>query len=269
MKGITLLSLLNVALKNILILILAAVLFGAGAFTYCEYFCSEKFSAKGTLLVTNGGINIEEYTAQNGNYGSINNSDISASINIVNIIVEMLNENQVYKDFSNNLASEGENYSYGQLKGMTSIAKRNDRSLFIDIKLTTGSREESIKLTNKFLDMLPNYITNNFPDTKLSSYNADTAYKVYPTTVKTTFMIAMLGVAIVYGILFIFYILNTSITTEEDFRERFDIPVLGAIPDFTAARSNKYAKYNKNSYYGYYGYNSYSYYGRSTNNNGK
>ena len=85
MKGITLLSLLNVALKNILILILTAILFGAGAFTYCEYFCSEKYSAKGSLLVTNGGINIEEYIAENDNYGAINSSDISASMSIVNM----------------------------------------------------------------------------------------------------------------------------------------------------------------------------------------
>ena len=116
--------------------------------------------------------------------------------------------------------------------------------------------------------MLPEYITNSFPDTKLSSYSADTSYKVYPTTTKTTFTVALLGAVLIYTILLIIYLLNTSITTEEGFKERFDIPVLGAIPDFSAARSSKYSKYNKNIYYGYYGYNSYSY-GRSSNKNVK
>ena len=266
MKGITLLSLLNIALKNILILILSAVLFGAGAYAYCEFFCAPKYSAKGSLLITNGGINIEEYIAQNSNYTGINNSDISASISIGNIIIEMLSENQVYKEFSDKLDGQ---YSYGALKSMTSIAKRNDRSLFIDITLTTGSREESIRLTNEFLAILPDYLTNSFPDMRLSSYSADNAYQVYPQTTKNTLMMAMFGAALVYAVLFVIYLLNTSITTEEDFRERFDIPVLGSIPDFTAARSGKYSRNAKNGYYGYYGYNSYSYYGRSANKNGK
>lgn len=266
MKGITLLSLLNVALKNILILLLAAVLFGAGGFAYCEFFCSPKYSAKGSLLITNGGINMEEYVAQKDNFGTINNSDISASTSIGNIIIEMLSENQVYKEFSSKLDGE---YSYGALKSMTSINKRNDRSLFIDITLTTGSREESIRLTNEFLAILPDYLTNNFPDMRLSSYSADNAHQVYPQSIKTTCIVAMFGAVLVYAVLFIIYLLNTSITTEDDFRERFDIPVLGSIPDFTAARSAKYSRYNKNKYYGYYGYNSYSYYGRSSNKNDK
>ena len=62
--------------------------------------------------------------------------------------------------------------------------------------------------------------------------------------------------------------MNTTISNEEDFKERFDIPVIGAIPDFASARSRKsYRHYGKYSAYNnYYGYD--RYYGRGKNNNG-
>ena len=57
--------------------------------------------------------------------------------------------------------------------------------------------------------------------------------------------------------------MNTTIISEEDFKDHFDVPVIGAIPDFASARGKKYGKYyGKHDRYGHYGYYGYNYYGR-------
>jgi hypothetical protein len=58
------------------------------------------------------------------------------------------------------------------------------------------------------------------------------------------------GAILAYGIIILIYSSNTTISTERDFKERFDIEVLASIPDFAAARSDKY--YKKHPYYAYY-----------------
>ncbi|MBQ1988379.1 MAG: hypothetical protein II234_00550 [Clostridia bacterium] len=50
---------------------------------------------------------------------------------------------------------------------------------------------------------------------------------------------------IAYAILFLVYCANTVIKGEDDFKDRFDIPVLGCIPDFSASKNDQYyKKYN-------------------------
>jgi hypothetical protein len=61
----------------------------------------------------------------------------------------------------------------------------------------------------------------------------------------------LIGALFAFGILILIYSTNTIIRGEEDFLERFNVPVIGTIPDFANAHSEKYYK---SSYYGgYYG----------------
>lgn len=56
MNNISLISLLKLALKHIYALLLAGVIFAAAAFSYCKFMAVPKYSATGSILVTNGSI---------------------------------------------------------------------------------------------------------------------------------------------------------------------------------------------------------------------
>ena len=58
----------------------------------------------------------------------------------------------------------------------------------------------------------------------------------------------MLGAVAAYGILFIIALLDTVIHDEEDFKSKFDIPVIGSVPDFTTANSKSYKSYGYGGY---------------------
>lgn len=251
MKNISLFMLIEIALKHIFIIIAAAMVVAVGTFCYCEFVAVPQYSATGSIMVTNGGIlNIDTYQDDYQDNlqedENLNNTDIQASLSFAHTVTDILNTNGIFKELSEEL---GGKYSYSQLKSFSSIARRNTTTLFIDISFTARSREEAITIVNKYLELTPDYINSFVPQTAVTATStADSAGKVYPKTLVTTFIGGVVGAIIAYAIIFLIYCANTVIKGEDDFRDRFDIPILGAIPDFATAKSEKYyKKYNYNS----------------------
>lgn len=254
MNNLSLFTMAKIALKHIVFLVLAAVIAAVGAFSYCSFVATPKYSATGSVIVTNGAI-----ITNSDDKSTLNNSDIVASINFAETVVDILNTNGIYKNLSEKLDGK---YSYSQLKGCSRVARRGEDTLFIDVSFTTVDKDEAVKLVNEYLKLVPSYINEFVPDTAATATTrADAAGKIYPKTLTTTVLFAVLAAGIVYIIFLIIFLSNTVIVGEEDFKERFDVAVIGSIPDFATAKSSKYYK----SKY----YNSYNYYSKGGVNNGK
>lgn len=226
------------------------MLFGVAAFSYCEFHLEEKYAATGSVLVTNGGIVGSYMYDDKITDSTVNNTDIAASINLLTTVKDILKTNDIYKQLSEKLDGK---YTYGQLKSFATVNKREDYSLFIDVKFETNDREESINITNMFLSLTPEYISKFIPHSSSTVVTTvDSAAKTYPRTTSSTILAMMLGAVISFVIIYIISLTNTTIQCEEDFKDRYDIPVLGDIPDFSNAKSEKYYKnyYKGGSYYG-------------------
>lgn len=252
MKNFTLLSLVRIALKHIFLLLAAAIVFGAAAFGYFEFLVEPKYSATGSVLVTNGSILVNE----DGTYQStsFNSADLTASINFTTTVCDILETNGAFQIMAERLNNE---YSYTQLSSMASIARRDSMSLFIDVSFVTNDPQKSVALVNEFLSVAPEYINSYVPGATTAISVAETASKSFPNTLIYSVVASIFGIALVYFIILLIYSSNTVIQDEEDFSERFDVPVLGSVPDFTSAKSGS-AYYKK---YGYskYGYSKYGY----------
>lgn len=267
-KNFTLLSLVRIALKHIFLLIAAAVIFGAVVFGYFEFLVDPRYSATSSILVTNGALIVDKDGTYDSN--SFENADIVASINIANTVCDILETNNVFKS----LAEEYDNkYTYRQLRGMATVEKRDSNSLFIDVSFTTGDPELSKELANAYLKIAPDHITGYFPSASTATNEAEDASKVFPNSFVFAFAAAVFGAALTFVIILLVYSSNTVIQDEEDFNERFNVPVLGSVPDFGSARSSKsyYKKYGYSGYgYSKYGYLKYGYgYSYSNNNSNK
>lgn len=237
-------------IKNIFVIALSAIVFGVGTFAYCEFHLQERYAATGSVVVTNGGIfeNDTQTTVIQGD--KVNNADIAASINLLTTVRDILSTNDIYKQLSEEL---GGKYSYGQLKSFASVTKRDDYSLFIDVKFEMNDKTEVAKITNTFLELAPEYINKFIPNSSTTIVTtSDTAAKTYPRTSSSTTIAMLIGALLAFVIVYIISLFNTTIESEEEFKDRYNIPVLGDIPDFTAAKSGKYGKsyYKGGSYYG-------------------
>lgn len=246
MERFDLIPILKLAFKNIFILLLVGVVFASSVFAYCKFFATPKYSATGSLLVTNGAILTDLST---GERSTLNNTDIVASMNLVETVGDILNTNGIFKKLAIELDNE---YTYRDLMSRVSISRKSTDSLFIKITFSASDADESIRLVNEFLALAPDYINEYVPNSEVAISKADSSSKVFPQTLSFMIIAAVAGIAIALLVLILVYSSNTVVKGEDDFAERFDVKVLGNIPDFERSKSSKYNSYN-------YGYN---YYGR-------
>lgn len=244
-KTINIMDLVMLAWRRLWIIALAAVIFAVSAYSYCSFFVTPTYSAKSSILVTNGAVTVYD---QYSDKTTVSASDISASLYLSYTVVDILKTADIYKDLADAL---GEDYNYQNLMGRTSVARRSEDTLFIDITFTSTDPEEAMRIANKFAEISCKYIPGFIPHSIASV--ASTAIKAtmtHPRTLMTTGVAGIAGAVIAYIILFVIESMNRSIKGEEDFTNNFDVPLLGAVPDFENADSSGYRKNRGRGGYG-------------------
>ncbi len=231
MNNITSRDLLNLFLRNIIIIIISAVICATGAYVYCENFTDEKFLSQGSIIVTNGGIISEEIDGR-----PVNNTDIAASVNLMTTVKDLLATPGIYQQISERMDNK---YTTGQLMGAATISSSSDESLILGISFELYSKKDAMEATEAFLDLAPAYISSYIPGTSTQkSAPASNAYKTAPQTLITCLAAALFGMIACFAIIFVIFAFNATIKSDEDFSMHYDIPVLGNIPDFAATHGN-------------------------------
>ena len=126
----------------------------------------------------------------------------------------------------------------------SSIARRSEDTLFVDITFSSTDPKEAMRIANKFAEISCEYIPGFIPSARANV--ASTAIKsimTYPRTLMTTGVAGVIGAVAAYIVVFIIESMNRAIKGEEDFTSNFDVPLLGAVPDFENAESGGYRKY--------------------------
>lgn len=251
MKNFTFLFLLRLAVKYIYVLIVSAAIFAGITFSYFTLAVSPVYSATGSVLVTNGAIIDTSKLNSDAIFddSQISYTDITASLSMCDTIVDILNTNGIYKELSEKLDNK---YSHQELSTITSISRKNSYSLFIYVTVTSSSSEESVKLVNEFLELVPNYINSYVPGSAATTTPSTSATAKTPNKIIYSFFAAIVGAFLSYIIIILVYSTNTVIKSKSDFLERFDIPVIGTIPDFEKSKSDKaYTSYGTYTNGGY------------------
>lgn len=240
MKDISLMYLLNLALRRIWILILAAVVFASAAFCYCKFLATPEYTATASVLVTNGGIMVQNKEEERE---AISTTDISASINLVDTVTDILETSDIYKQLSKEI---GNKYSYSQLKGKTTISAKTDHSMFVDVTFKASDPVEATEIVNTFVELTPEYIVKFVPYSNVAvAATADSAVLAFPRTTTISLIAAMLGVVVAFVIVLIVDSFDQAILGEKDFTSHYDIPLIGSVPDFETMNvvpSNYYQK---------------------------
>ena len=232
MNNITSRDLFNLFFRNIIVIILAAIICATGAYVYCENFTDEKFMSYGSVLVTNGGIVSNETDSDR-----VNNTDIAASVNLLSTIKDLLATPGIYQQVSEKINHK---YTPGQLMGSARISSSSEESLIIEISFELNSKKDVVEVTNTFLGLVPDYISSHIVGSRaVITAPATNAYKTAPKTFTTTLAAALFGVIASFAIVFIIFAFNATIKSDEDFSMHYDIPVLGNIPDFAATNGNQ------------------------------
>ena len=243
MQEISIFVLFKIARKRILALFWALLIAGGLAFAYCNFLVTPVYSASVSIIVTNGAVvsTDEAQTSQ-----KVLGSDVQASLLLVDSIVDMLKTPDIYMYLSKNKLSS--KITYGTLMANTTVARRGEDTLFVDISYRNTDPKEAIKIANLFATASCDYIKDFIPNSKPKVVSkADKASLVAPRTLRTTVLVGVAAAFVLYCGFVLVELLNNTIKDEEDFSSRYSIPVLGTIPDFEEAR--KVSSYKKGGYY--------------------
>ena len=233
MQDISVFILFRIALRRIWALILAFVLSALVAFSYCEFIAKPVYGANASIIVTNGAVISAE---SDSSTQKVLGSDIQASLLLADSVVDMLKTPDIYKYLSRKL---GNGVDYKTLMGSTSVSRRGEDTLFIDISYLNSDPQEAIRIANLFASAACDYVAGfiNKADPKIVS-SADKASLVSPRTSRSTIVAGLAAAFIVYAVFVLIEILNNTVNGEEDFTLMHNIPILGSVPDFEEARKS-------------------------------
>lgn len=255
MQKLSISYLFTLAWKRLWIIAIVSVIFASAAFSYFKFVVAPKYQATTSIYVTNGRIIRDDESEDNNNNNSsngIDSSNINSSLGIAYTVIDVLSNHDVYDELSNQL---GGSISSQRLMGMVRISRPEDsRSMLLKINVVSPDGNEAIYIANKFAIVCQDFIPKNVGD-GIKVYIPTTAnsfYKVYPTTFNNTILAALIGAIATYVICFLFDFFDQSIRGEAEFIEKYDIPLLGTIPDFDGSAEGNGSKgyYGKGNYYG-------------------
>lgn len=231
MENIKLLDLLAVALRRIWLLILAFVVCAIGGFCVCEFALTPVYSSKAAIIVNNGGIISTEYiTSGIDGKNSVANTDIAASLSLAETITDILKTPDIYKQLVTEL--EGD-YTFGQLKGAISVSRRSSQSLFVDVRASHTNPQEAMRIANAFVHIASEYIPDFIPNSiAVVAEESVSASQVYPQTFMVAAFSGIVGLLIVFIIVYIIDMRNDVVSSDDDFVLQYKIPLLGIVPDF-------------------------------------
>lgn len=238
MKELDLSSLYKIVKERILIILLAAVVLAGAVFTYNSFFIKPTYCTTTTILINNGGL------ADLGNQGNVESNDITSSLNLVKTCIGVLESQMMHKELSKALDEE---YSYSYLMSCFAFAPRGEDSMLVDVYTYGKSPKEIKKIANTFLEIAPTFITYNVVggvDVKVLA-EAETTYKVAPRVLFNTLIAFAIGLVASSLVFIVISLFKNTIESEEDFKARYDIPLLGTVPLFENKQTKGRSKWKK------------------------
>lgn len=221
-QEIDLLELGKQILKHSLLVLILAILAGAGAFGLSKYVISPKYEANTSMIVSSSKEQTDkqadvELSQINANRALVSTySEIVKSRGIADKVIANLNLDMDYEEFSNKVSIEPvKDTQIISVKVVDTIAQRaadiaNETSMIFKDSITQIMNVDNVQILDKA----------TLPEEPSS-----------PKVMRNTAIGAMLGFILGIGIALIMELSNTRVKTSEEVTEAFDIPVLGLIPD--------------------------------------
>lgn len=233
MQDISVFSLFGIARKRWLVLAVTFLVAAGLAFSYCSFIATPIYGASVSIIVTNG----EVSQSSTSTTSKVLGSDVQASLYLADTIVDILRSNSIYQEVSSALGGEP---SYKTLAANTTVERRGDDTMFIDITYVDSDPDRAMRIANLFADMSKAHIDNisgliGNSDPNVMSY-ALTTTLVSPHTFRNTLLWGIVAAFVLYCAFVLIELLNNTVNGEEDFMARYNIPLLGSVPDFDEAR---------------------------------
>lgn len=228
-KELNIQEIIFAVLNRIWLVILAAIIGGAGMFIYTKNFVTPMYSASITMYVNNS-------TKLHGedviNY--ITSSDLATSERLVATYVSILRSNTVMEKVSEKVFRDtGVKVYAAHIRSAMSAASINETEVF-SVRINYHDPQMAATIANAIADVAPSEIATivEGSSTKVVDYAKVPGAPYEPSTSSNVFLGIAAGGALAVGLIVLQHLLDRRVRSEEDLAQLSTAPVLGVIPDF-------------------------------------
>ncbi len=229
--------LLGLLFRHIKVVLVAGLVLAVLMASYTFFFVSDTYASKCSMYV----MNISTDTA--GNTTGISTTGLEASQRMVNEYITILRSDYVIGDVSSMLKKDGYKLSADGIRGALSMEAVNDTAM-LQITATTGDPKLSRMICEALMECAPDKVTNVMLG--LGSVRPVDApqdgKKVNIGLLRNTAVGLMGGCVLSYLFFLLLYLMDNTIKEEKELKERFNVNVLGVVPDMNPEASKKTKK---------------------------
>ena len=239
---INVLALVRTIWKNILLILLVALLFGSAVFGYTAFFMVPEYQATASMYVNNSSFSLGSTSF------SISSADLSASNSLVSVYLYILKSRTTLEEV---IQLAELTYTPDELNKMIST-RSVDKTGAFEVTITSTNPAEVELIANSIAQILPDRIAEIVDGTtvRIVDYAIIPTHRSGPSVLKNTALGVLIGGILCTMLIVVKYLWfdtnNMMIQSVDDLRAMYpDMMVLATIPDM---RLNE----KKNGYYSTY-----------------
>ena len=240
-KEITIQTLMQEMLKRWWLVVICVILCGAIFFTYSRFFITEMYTSHAKIYVHNKATQILE-TPEGVDNNTANLYDLTTAEMLVDTYIEVLNSN----GFGELIKEKTDlPYSAGAIKSMITYSRVEETGV-IYIDVTAPTAEDAYEICSAVLLYANKQIEDVMKVGSVKTIDSATMPNgpSYPSDTKNSAIGVLVGLLISFGIIFVINYFDVHIKTVEDIEDKYDLVVLGTIPNmFTSNTSSGGAEY--------------------------
>ena len=239
-KEITIQKLVQEVLKRWWLVLVSIIVCGAIFFTYSTYFIDKMYTSHASIYVDNKATEVIEPGGIQNNTANL--YDLTTAEMLVDTYIEILNSDGFFKLIEKNIDLP---YSSGQMRSMVSYSRVEETGV-IHINVTAPTPEVANMVCASVLKYANIQIMNimEVGSVKVIDEASMPGGPSSPNVTKNTMIGMIFGVLLSFLIIFLINYFDVHIKTVEDIESKYDLVVLGTIPNmFTSNSSNGGAEY--------------------------
>ena len=230
MIEIDLLKLVLILWRKAWAIVLAMIVMGGIAFGVTYNFIEPTYQASVKVYVNN----------TNQNNSTMTQSDVNLQRTLVQTYIVTLKSRTTLNEV---IKQADLDYNFEELSGMISAEAVNSTEVF-EVTVVSKDAKEAAEIANTIAEVLPSRISEIIENSsvKILDYAIINNEPISPSYVKNVAIGALAGAVVAVALIFLQFVLDNKIHSEEYLIEHYKYPILAVIPDLAATSKNKYYK---------------------------
>lgn len=216
---------MEIILKLWWLVLIFAVVAGLVAFSISSFLMTPKYTSVAKVYVDG---------SQRSDNTGVNMNDLTTNTRLVSTYIEILCSDSYMNSIASKAKIENSKYnlSGAQIKGNITMGSANETEI-LEIKYSDISPERARDVLQILLDNAQGEITRIMPGCRVNIVDS----AILPTSISSpntkqnTFIGIFIGVVLGVAVILIKELLDTRIKDEDDLKTKYNIPVLGIIPN--------------------------------------